>query len=118
MEETARCDARAVTGTCWARSCCYSLSGGTSILVVRELGLIDLVPTGISSCLVAVVNGQVHLVTMAVALMAAALRSRLSLSPLLLTALLGDCKNGGRDDDDIERFAPHGGRSTGRDEIR
>lgn len=82
---------------------------------MREFGLIDLVPTGISSCLVAV-NGEEYFVTMAVALMAAALRSRLSLSPLLLTALLG-CKNGGRDDD-IERFAPHGGRSTGRGEIR
>lgn len=114
-----RCDARAATGACWPRSRCYRLGGGTSILVVRKLGLIDLVSTGISSCLVAV-NGEVHLVTMAVALMAAALRSRLSLSPLLLTALLGG-KNGGGGggrDDDIERFAPHGGRSTGRGEIR
>jgi len=45
------------------------------MLVVRELGLIDLEPTGISSWLRREVNGIAHLVAMAVALMTAALRS-------------------------------------------
>lgn len=46
------------------------------MLVVQELGLIDLEPTGISSWLRREVNGIAHLVAMAVALMTAALRSR------------------------------------------
>lgn len=85
---TRRRAARAEPSGWLARSRYWLDGNNTSILVARELGLIDLKSTDISSWLVAV-NRIEHLVAMAVALMAAALRSHLFIAfTVVLTALL------------------------------
>ncbi|KYN04061.1 hypothetical protein ALC62_04825 [Cyphomyrmex costatus] len=75
---------RTTGGACWtdwfARARYWLDGNNTSMLVAQKPRPIDLEPTGISSWLVAAVNRIAHLVAMAVALMAAALRSRLPLS--------------------------------------
>jgi len=72
----------------WLARSRYWLDGNNiSMLVAQKLGPIDLEPTGISSWLVAI-NRIAHLVAMAVALMAAALRSRLSVATRFLTVVL------------------------------
>lgn len=79
---------RRVLDSDWLARSRYWLDGNnTSMLVAQKLGPIDLEPTGISSWLVAI-NRIAHLVAMAVALMAAALRSRLSVATRFLTVVL------------------------------
>lgn len=71
------------------------------MLVVQELVvLIDLEPTGISSWLRREVNGIAHLVAMAVALMAAALRSLLLLLVVVVVVDLRRGRTAGENDDD------------------